>query len=191
MAYTTSDFKKGLKIEWEGKLYEILDFQHVKVSKNQPTVRTKLKDLATGRVLELNFRAGEHFEKPDFYEKEMQFLYKEGDQYVFMDLQDYDQIYISKKELGEAYKFLKENLNVYVLYYKGKIIGIELPNTVELKVIETEPGVRGDTVGTATKPAKLETGLILQVPLFINEGDIIKVDTRTSEYIERVSESGD
>ncbi len=188
MAYTTSDFKKGMKIEWEGKLYEILDFQHIKVSKNQPTVRTRLKDLKTGKVLEVNFRAGEYFEKPDFQEKEMQFLYKEGDQYIFMDLQDYDQIYISEKELGEVCKFLKENLNVYVIYYKGKIIGVELPNIVELKVVETEPGIRGDTVGAATKPAKLETGLVLQVPLFINKGDIIKVDTRTGEYIERVSE---
>jgi len=154
MAYTTSDFKKGLKIEWEGKLYEILDFQHVKVSKNQPTVRTKLKDLATGRVLEVNFRAGERFEKPDFQEKEMQYLYKEGDQYVFMDLEDYDQVYIKEEDVGEASKYLKENLNVYVLYHKGKVVSIELPNVVELKVIETEPGVKGDTVGTATKPDK-------------------------------------
>jgi len=187
MAYTTSDFKKGLKIEWEGKLYEILEFQHVKVSKNQPTVRTKLKDLATGRVLEVNFRAGERFEKPDFQEKEMQYLYKEGDQYVFMDLEDYDQVYIKEEEVGEASKYLKENLSVYVLYHKGRVVNIELPNTVELKVVETEPGVRGDTVGSATKPAKLETGLVIQVPLFINEGDTIRVDTRTGKYLERAS----
>ncbi len=187
MAYTTSDFRRGLKIEWEGKPYEILEYQHVKVSKNQPTVRTKLKDLLTGRVLEVNFRAGDRFEKPDFVEKEAQYLYKEGDQYVFMDLEEYDQIYVREEDIKEEAKFLKENLNVYVLYYKGKVIGIELPNAIELKVVETEPGVKGDTVGTATKPAKLETGLVIQVPLFINEGDVIKVDTRTGKYLERVS----
>ena len=187
MAYTTSDFRRGLKIEWEGKPYEILEYQHVKVSKNQPTVRTKLKDLTTGRVLEVNFRAGDKFEKPDLQEKEMQFLYREKDQFVFMDLEDYDQVYISEKDVGEAAKFLKENLNVYVLYNKGKVIGIELPNIVELKVVETEPGVKGDTVGTATKPATLETGAVIQVPLFIDKGDIIKVDTRTGKYVERAS----
>ncbi len=185
MAYSTSDFRRGLKIEWEGKPYEILEYQHVKVSKNQPTVRTKLKDLLTGRVLEVNFRAGDKFEKPDFQEKEVQYLYKDGDQYVFMDLEEYDQIFVQEKELGDSAKFLKENLNVYLLYYKGKVIGIELPKVVELKVVETEPGVKGDTVGTPTKPAKLETGAVIQVPIFINEGDIIKVDTRTGEYIER------
>lgn len=187
MSYTTSDFRKGLKIEWEGKLYEILEFQHVKVSKNQPTVRTKLKDLATGRVLEVNFRAGESFEKPDFEEKEVQFLYQDNEYYIFMDMEDYNQIYINKEDLGEAWKYLKENLNVSILYYKGKIVSVELPNIVELKVIETEPGVRGDTVGSATKLAKLETGLVVRVPLFINEGDIIKVDTRTGKYLERSS----
>jgi len=187
MAYTTSDFRRGLKIEWEGKPYEIIEYQHVKVSKNQPTVRTRLKDLTTGRVFEVNFRAGEKFEKPDLQEKEMQFLYKEKDQFVFMDLEDYDQVYISEDEVGEAAKFLKENLNVYVLYYKGKVIGIELPNIVELEVVDTEPGVKGDTVGSATKPATLETGAVIQVPLFIDKGDIIRVDTRTGKYIERAS----
>ncbi len=186
MAISTSEFRKGLKIEWEGKPYEILEYQHVKVSKNQPTVRTRLKDLLTGRVLEVNFRAGDKFEKPDFMEKEAQYLYKEGNTYVFMDLEDYDQIYVEEEAIKEVVPFLKENLNVYVLYYKGKVIGVELPKIVEYKVIETEPGVKGDTVGTATKPAKIETGYVVQVPLFINEGDIIKIDTRTGEYVERV-----
>ncbi len=186
MAISTSEFRKGLKIEWEGKPYEILEYQHVKVSKNQPTVRTRLKDLLTGRVLEVNFRAGDKFEKPDFMEKEAQYLYKEGNTYVFMDLEDYDQIYVEEEAIKEVVSFLKENLNVYVLYYKGKVIGVELPKIVEYKVIETEPGVKGDTVGTATKPAKIETGYVVQVPLFINEGDIIKIDTRTGEYVERV-----
>lgn len=186
MAYTTSDFRRGLKIEWEGKPYEVLEYQHSKVAKGQATVRTKLRDLTTGRVLEVNFRSGERFERPDLEEKEMQYLYQEGDRYVFMDLEDYDQVYLDKDQLGEAWKFLQENINVFVLYYKGKPIGIELPNTVELKVVETEPGVRGDTVSGGSKPAKLETGAVVQVPLFINEGDLIKVDTRTGEYVERV-----
>lgn len=187
MSYTTSDFRRGLKIEWEGKPYEILEFQHSKVAQGQATVRTKLKDLVTGRVLEVNFRSGEKFNKPDLQEREMQYLYKEGNRYVFMDLEDYDQIYIDEKDIGEAAKFLIENLQVYVLYYKGKIIGIELPKVVEIRVVKTEPGVRGDTVGTATKPATLETGAVIQVPLFIQEGDLIKVDTRTGEYLERAS----
>ncbi len=185
MAYTTSDFRRGLKIEWEGKPYEIIEFQHSKVAQGQATVRTKLRDLTTGRVIEVNFRSGERFEKPDLQEKEMQYLYKEGDRFVFMDLEDYDQVYVSESEVGEASKFMPENLQVKVLYYKGRIIGIELPNVVELKVIHTEPAVKGDTVGTATKPATLETGAVIQVPLFVQEGDIIKVDTRTGEYLER------
>ncbi len=185
MAYTTSDFKRGLKIEWEGKPYEIIEFQHFKVAQGQATVRTKLRDLSTGRVIEVNFRSGEKFEKPDLQEKEVQYLYKEGDRFVFMDLEDYDQIYISEREVRELAKFLIENLQVNLLYYKGKVIGIELPKVVEIKVVQTEPGVKGDTVGTATKPATLETGAIIQVPLFIKEGDVIKVDTRTGEYIER------
>lgn len=185
MAYSTSDFRRGLKIEWEGKPYEILEFQHLKVAQSQATVRTKLKDLITGKVLEVNFRSGERFEKPELEEKEVQYLYKEGSNFVFMDLEDYDQIYLNQKEVGEAIKFLKENLTVSILFYKGKVIGIELPKVVELKVVETEPGFKGDTVGSATKPAKLETGIVVQVPLFINEGDIIRIDTRTGEYVER------
>lgn len=187
MSYTTSDFRRGLKIEWEGKPYEVVEFQHSKVAQGQATVRTKLKDLITERVLEVNFRSGEKFNKPDLQEREMQYLYKEADRYVFMDLEDYDQIYIDEKDIGEAAKFLIENLQVYVLSYKGKVIGIELPKVVEIKVVKTEPGVKGDTVGTATKPATLETGAVIQVPLFIQEGDLIKVDTRTGEYLERAS----
>ncbi len=187
MAYSTSDFRRGLKIEWEGKPYEVLEYQHSKVAKGQATVRTKLRDLITGRVLEVNFRSGDKFERPDLEEKEMQYLYQEGDRYVFMDLEDYDQIYLTREQLGEAWKFLQENINVSVLYYRGKPIGVELPNTVELRVVETEPGVRGDTVSGGSKPAKLETGAVVQVPLFINEGDLIRVDTRTGEYVERVS----
>ncbi len=187
MAYTTSDFRRGLKIEWEGKPYEVLEYQHSKVAKGQATVRTKLRDLITGRVLEVNFRSGDRFEKPDLEERQMQYLYKEDDRYVFMDLEDYDQVYLHEDQLGDAWKFLQESISVTVLYYRGKPIGVELPNTVELRVVETEPGVRGDTVSGGSKPAKLETGAVVQVPLFINEGDVIRVDTRTGEYVERVS----
>jgi len=187
MSISTSDFRRGLKIEWEGKPYEVLEYQHSKVAKGQATVRTKLRDLTTGRVLEVNFRSGDTFERPDLEEKEMQYLYQEGDRYVFMDLEVYDQIYLDRDQLGEAWKFLQENVTVRVLYYKGRPIGVELPNTVELRVVETEPGVRGDTVSGGSKPAKLETGAVVQVPLFINEGDVIRVDTRTGEYVERVS----
>jgi elongation factor P len=187
MAYTTSDFRRGLKIEWEGKPYEVIDFQHTKVAQGQATVRTKLKDLITGRVLEVNFRSGERFEKPDLEEKKAQFLYKEGDRFVFMDLEEYDQIYVDKKEVGEVEKYLTENLEVSLLFYKGRIISIELPKVVELRVVSAEPGVKGDTVGSATKSATLETGLVIQVPLFVNEGDIVRVDTRTGEYVERAS----
>lgn len=187
MVYTTSDFRRGLKIEWEGKPYEVLEFQHSKVAQGQATVRTKLRDLLTGRVIEINFRSGEKFEKPDLQQREVQYIYKEGDRFVFMDLEDYDQIYISEKDVGENSKFLRENLQLTVLYYKDRVIGLELPKVVELKVIKTELGVKGDTVGTATKPATLETGMVIQVPLFIEEGDIIKVDTRTGEYLERAT----
>ncbi|WP_297057957.1 elongation factor P [Thermosulfurimonas sp.] len=187
MSISTSEFRRGLKIEWEGKPYEVLEYQHSKVAKGQATVRTKLRDLLTGRVLEVNFRSGDTFERPDLEEREMQYLYREGDRYVFMDLEDYDQVYLDKDQLGEAWKFLQENINVYVLYYRGKPIGVELPKTVELRVVETEPGVRGDTVSGGSKPAKLETGAVVQVPLFVNEGDVIRVDTRTGSYVERVS----
>ncbi|QJA06680.1 elongation factor P [Thermosulfurimonas marina] len=187
MSISTSEFRRGLKIEWEGKPYEVLEYQHSKVAKGQATVRTRLRDLTTGRVLEVNFRSGDTFERPDLEEKEMQYLYQEGDRYVFMDLEVYDQIYLDREQLGEAWKFLQENVTVKVLYYKGRPIGVELPNTVELRVVETEPGVRGDTVSGGSKPAKLETGAVVQVPLFINEGDVIRVDTRTGEYVERVS----
>jgi len=187
MSISTSEFRRGLKIEWEGKPYEVLEYQHSKVAKGQATVRTRLRDLTTGRVLEVNFRSGDTFERPDLEEREMQYLYQEGDRYVFMDLEDYDQVYLDREQLGEAWKFLQENVNVYVLYYKGKPIGVELPKTVELRVVETEPGVRGDTVSGGSKPAKLETGAVVQVPLFINEGDVIRVDTRTGKYVERVS----
>jgi elongation factor P len=184
--YSTADFRKGLKIEWEGKPYLIVDFQHVKPGKGGAFVRTKLKNMINGRVIDQTFRSGEKVGIPDLEEKEMQYLYREGDQFVFMDNDTYDQIYLSREQVGEQAQFLQENINLKVLYFKKEPIGLELPNFVELTVTATEPGVRGDTATGANKPATLETGAVIQVPLFISEGDRIRVDTRTGEYLERV-----
>jgi elongation factor P len=184
--YSTADFRKGLKIEWEGKPYLIVDFQHVKPGKGGAFVRTKLKNMINGRVIDQTFRSGEKVGIPDLEEKEMQYLYREGDQFVFMDNDTYDQIYLSREQVGEQAQFLQENINLKVLYFKKEPIGLELPNFVELTVTSTEPGVRGDTATGANKPATLETGAVIQVPLFISEGDRIRVDTRTGEYLERV-----
>ncbi len=183
--YTTSDFRKGLKIEVDGKPFVIVDFQHVKPGKGGAFVRTKLKNLETGQVLDQTFRSGARVGVPDLEEKTMEFLYNDEDQFVFMDLDTYDQVFLNRDQLGEAPKFMKPNITLQVLFYKGRPIGVELPTTVELTVTETEPGVKGDTASAATKPATLETGLVVQVPLFIQEGDVLRIDTRTGEYIER------
>ena len=184
--YSTTDFRRGLKIEYKGEPYEIVDFQHVKPGKGAAFVKTRMKNLLTGNVLDINFRSGDKFEKPDLEEKEMQYLYADGDSYWFMDVETYEQVAIPLEHIKEKVGYLQENVQVAILFYKGKAIDVELPNFVELKVVETEPGVRGDTVSGGSKPAKLETGLVVNVPLFINEGDVIKIDTRTGEYVERV-----
>ncbi|MDI6853450.1 MAG: elongation factor P [Deltaproteobacteria bacterium] len=183
--YSTSDFKKGLKVEIDGTPYVIIDFLHVKPGKGGAFVRTKLKNLLTGRVIDQTFRSGEKVKKPDLMEREMQYLYREGDNFYMMDNENFEQIFITAEQMGEAAQFLSENLNVKVLFFNQQPVAVELPTFVELTVAETEPGVRGDTATGGSKPAKLETGAIIQVPLFINEGDRIKVDTRTGEYIER------
>ena len=185
--YSTTDFKKGLKIEMENEPYEIIDFQHVKPGKGGAFVRTKLKSFISGKVMDRTLRAGEKVETPDIEEKNMQYLYDEGSSFVFMDNETYDQVHIDKEASLESAGFLLENIHVKILYYNGKPINIEVPNFIDLKIAQTEPGLRGDTVSGATKPATLETGLVISVPLFLNEGDIIKVDTRTKTYIERVS----
>ncbi len=185
---STTDFKKGLKIEYKGEPYEIIDFQHVKMQQRAPIVRTKIKNLKTGRVLEENFSAGEKFEKPQLEEKQMQFLYSQGDAYVFMDMESYDQISIPKERIGDALHYIKEEMIVDVIYYKGEPLVIEPPMFVELRVEETEPAFRGDTASGGAKPAKLETGLIVKVPFHIQTGDLLKIDTRTGEYIEKVKE---
>jgi elongation factor P len=184
--YSTGDFRKGLKIEIDDTPYVIVDFLHVKPGKGGAFVRTKLKSLLTGRVLDQTFRSGEKVKRPDLMEREMQFLYREGDDFHMMDNENYEQLIITGEQMGDTVLFLTENLNVKVLFFNQQPVGVELPTFVELEVAETEPGVRGDTASGGNKPATLETGAVVQVPLFINEGDRVRVDTRTGEYIERV-----
>ncbi|MBT8762353.1 elongation factor P [Desulfohalobiaceae bacterium Ax17] len=184
---STTDFRRGLKIEIDGTPYEIVDFLHVKPGKGGAFVRTKLKNLLTGGVVDQTFRSGEKVGKPDLETREMQYLYHDGSGYVFMDLTTYEQINVPDETLKEKGGFLKDGQEVRVLVYNGQPIDMDLPAAVILEVTETEPGLKGDTVSGATKPATLETGLVVNVPLFINTGDKIKVDTRTKEYLGRES----
>ena len=184
--YSTTEFKKGLKIELDGAPFAIIDFQHVKPGKGGAFVRTKVKNLLTGRVLDQTFRSGERVKKPDLMEREMQYLYKEGDGYCLMDNETYEQIMLTGEQAGDAVMFLTENMNLKVLFFNKQPVAVDLPNFVELAVAQTDPGVRGDTATGGTKPATLESGAVIQVPLFINEGDRLKVDTRTGSYIERL-----
>jgi elongation factor P len=183
---STTDFKNGAKIELDGDPYVIVEFQHVKPGKGGAFVRTKLKNLKTGNLLERTFRSGEKFNVPDLLDREMQFLYAEGTEYHFMDNNTYEQLFITAEQLGSAKDFLKENMVVRILFFQGKPLGVDLPLFVELKVVETDPGIRGDTATGGTKLAKLETGGTVKVPLYLEEGTIIKVDTRTGTYVERV-----
>ena len=186
MQASTAEFKKGMKIELDGEPYSIVDFQHVKPGKGGAFVRTKLKHMRVGKVIDHTYRAGEKVELVDFEEKGMQFLYRD-DRYHFMDLESYEQISLSGDEVGDAREFLKENTEVEILFIDGSPVTVELPNFMELTIVKTEPGVRGDTATGGTKPAELETGAVVQVPLFLNIGDVVKVDTRTSEYLSRVA----
>ena len=189
MQVSTAEFKKGLKIQFDGQPYTIVDFQHVKPGKGGAFVRTKLKHMRQGRVIDNTFRAGEKVELVDFEEKRMQFLYKD-DRYNFMDLDTYDQISLSAEEVGDARDFLKENTDVDILFIDGSPVTVELPTFMELAITKTDPGVRGDTASGGSKPATLESGAVVQVPLFLNEGDIVKVDTRSAEYLGRVAAAG-
>jgi elongation factor P len=184
--YDTSEFRKGLKIEIDEKPYEIIEFLHVKPGKGGAFVRTKLRNMLNGRVVDRTFRSGEKVGRPDLRERQMQYLYKEGVNYCLMDNETYDQIFLSEEQIGDSRMFLIENETVNVAFLNEKPIGIELPIFVELTVADTEPGVKGDTASKVTKPASLETGAVLPVPIFINVGDRIKVDTRTGTYVERV-----
>lgn len=183
---STSEFRKGAKIEYKGEPCEIIDFQHVKMGRGGAIIRTKLKSLKTGNVLEDTFRSGEKFETPHLEEKEMQYLYADGDFHYFMDTGSFEQIPLTAAKLGDAKKFLKENMKVKILNYRGEPLTVELPTFVELAVARTDPGFKGDTASGGSKPATLETGAVVKVPFHINEGDVIRIDTRTSEYIERV-----
>jgi len=183
--YDTSNFKKGLKIEIDEKPFEIIDFLHVKPGKGGAFVRTKLRNMLNGRVVDRTFRSGEKVGKPDLQERQMQYLYKEADNYCLMDNKTYEQIFLSQEQIGENRLFLVENETVQVLLLDEKPIGVELPIFVELSVADTSPGVKGDTASKVTKPATLETGAVMPVPIFINVGDKIKVDTRTGTYVER------
>jgi len=189
MQVSTADFKKGLRIVLDGQPYQIVDFQHVKPGKGGAFVRTKLKHMRQGRVIDHTYRAGEKAELVDFEEKHMQFLYRD-DRYNFMDLESYEQLSLSADEVGEAREYLKENTEVDVLYIDGAPTTVALPNFIELAIVRTDPGLRGDTAQGGTKPATLETGAAVQVPLFLNEGDVVKVDTRTGEYLGRVATAG-
>lgn len=183
----TSEFKKGLKIEIDGEPFEIVEFQHVKPGKGSAFVRTSIRSLLSGRLLQPTMKSGDKVGRPDIEEKEMQYLYNQGDDFYFMDTKNFEQTFISEKVLGEQRSFLKENVNASVLFYNGKALGISLPNSVDLKVIKCDPGARGDTVSGALKPATLETGYTVNVPLFINEGDVLKIDTRDGKYLTRVA----
>ncbi len=185
---STNNFHTGLTIDIEEGICTVMEFLHVKPGKGSAFVRTRLRNIETGAVFEKTFRAGEKVKKAHLEEKEMEFLYQSEDQFFFMDRETFDQTAINEEDLGgDIIKFLKENLALNVKYYQGRAVTIELPIFVELEVTQTDPGVKGNTVSGGTKPARLETGVEVNVPLFINEGDNIKVDTRSGEYMERVS----
>lgn len=182
---STKDFKNGMKIEIDGKPFEIIGFQHFKPGKGGAMMRTKLRQMLTGQVLDKTFRSGEKVNKPDMSVVSMQFIYKDGSDFVFMDLETYEQMNVPKDNVGEAGGYIKEGDTAKVLLYNGELIGVDLPANVNLTVAQTDPGVQGDRVSNATKPATMETRIIVNVPLFINEGDLIKVDTRSGEYLGR------
>ncbi|MFJ7933757.1 elongation factor P [Sporosarcina sp. NPDC096371] len=182
---SVNDFKTGLTIEVDGDIWRVIDFQHVKPGKGAAFVRSKLRNLRTGNVNEKTFRAGEKVGKAQIDNKRMQYLYANGDDHVFMDNESYEQIELPAKQIEEELKFLKENMEVHVIQYKEEILGVELPVTVVLEVAETEPGIKGDTSSGGSKPATLETGLIVQVPFFVNAGDKLIINTEESEYVSR------
>lgn len=182
---SAGDFRNGVTFDMEGVVYQIIEFQHVKPGKGAAFVRTKLRNVISGSVVEKTFNPADKFPTAYIERKEMQYLYNDGELYYFMDLESYEQFPLNADQLTEAFQFIKENTIVKILSYKGNVFGIEPPNFVELQVTETDPGFRGDTATNVTKPATLETGAVIKVPLFINVGDAIRIDTRTGEYMER------
>ncbi|MCR4434254.1 MAG: elongation factor P [Clostridiales bacterium] len=183
---TAGDFRNGITFELDGQIYQVVEFQHVKPGKGAAFVRTKLKNIVTGATVERTFNPTDKFENAIIERKDMQYLYNDGDLYYFMDTETYEQMPLNKASIGDSLKFVKENVVVKILSHKGNVFGIEPPTFVELAVINTEPGFKGDTATGATKPATVETGAVIKVPLFVNEGDMVRIDTRTGEYMERV-----
>lgn len=186
MVISTSEFRKGLRVLMDNEPFLIVDFQHVNPGKGGAFVRTRLKSFISGNVLDRTFRSGEKLDVPDMEEKQMQFLYKEGNDYHFMNENTYEQIFIDEKSLGDTKNYLKEGMVVMMLFYQEKTLGVDIQNFVELLITQTEPGVKGNTAQNATKPAVLETGYTIQVPLFVEEGDTVRIDTRTGDYMDRV-----
>lgn len=183
---STSEFKNGTIFEWDNKIWQVVWFQHHKPGKGGAVMRLKLKNMRTGDIIERTFKSGESFREVEGSRRKKQFSYIDGSNYHFVDTETYEDMQISKEQLGDAAGFLQENMEVQALYLDGEFLNIEMPASVQLKVTQTMPGARGNTVTNASKPATLETGIEVAVPLFINEGDVIKVDTRTHEYVERV-----
>jgi elongation factor P len=185
-AITTNDLKNGITLELDGVLFQVVEFQHVKPGKGGAFVRSKIRNLRTGAVIDRTFNAGIRVEQAILDRKDMQFLYRDGDEYVFMDQETYDQTHVNPVALGDAADYMVENSVAIIAFYNGDIVTVEIPASVELTITETEPGIQGDRVSGARKPATLETGKVIQVPLFVNIGDRVKVDTRSGEYITRV-----
>lgn len=184
---STGELKKGVTIELEGALYQILDWQHIKVGRGSAQVRLKLRDIRRGHTIERTFQAGEKFPRARLDRRAVQFLYSDGNLHYFMDVESFEQTMLSREQLGDAISYLKEGTSLELLFHKDEPISVELPNSVELEVVETGPVFKGDTATAGNKLAKLETGITIQVPLFMNNGDIVRVDTRTGGYLERVS----
>jgi elongation factor P len=183
---TAGDFKNGVTFEMDGKVYQVIEFQHVKPGKGAAFVRTKYRDVVTGAIREQSFNPTAKFENAIIERKDLEYLYNDGELYYFMDPETYDQVPLNADKLGDNFKFVKENTTCRISSWKGSVFSVEPPTFVELAVTETEPGVRGDTATNVTKEATLETGAVVKVPIFINEGEVLKIDTRTGEYVERV-----
>ena len=183
---TTGELKKGVTIELDGKLYQVLDYQHIKMGRGSAQVRLRLKDIRAGHIIERTFQAGDKFQRARLEQRPAQFLYSDGDLYHFMDTDNFEQTALDKEILGDAVSYLKDEMVVQLLKYGEEPIGVDLPITVDLQVVQTDPGFKGDTATGGNKPAQLETGLTVNVPLFVNTGDTIRVDTRNGQYIERV-----
>ena len=187
---SSGDLRKGITIELDGQLYQVLDYRHIKMGRGSAQIRLKLRDINAGHTFERSFQASEKFVRARLDYRNMQYLYNDSDLYYFMDEENYEQIPLSTTQLGDTLDYLKEGISLQVSSYKGEIIGVELPITIELEVTDTGPAFKGDTATAGTKPAILETGITIQVPMFISTGDIIKVDTRSGTYLERVSGKG-